>query len=289
MQRPPIIAVLLLASLVFNSCENTSPLDQSGLSAYRHIRPFWSPSGSRIGYTDGDINHLGIWSVDSLGGSAALIQPGGDLSGGSWSADGQWVAFARLGQIVLRKVESDSLRVLVTIPGSLRPTWSTDGRTIAFIRNGVRASDVASGVESWVSSAGTYVHWIPNSRSVLVTVVGMEAGQFAYGLQRVQVDSAIAQDLMTFRTYDDCAFFVPSRDGRTVYFGRKPGDGRSQVWSLSLTTFEARQLTTDGGDYPAVSPDGEWIVYTRTTPDDGGLWLMRKDGTEKRRLTNPLS
>jgi Tol biopolymer transport system component len=120
-----------------------------------------------------------------------------------------------------------------------------------------------------------------------VTVGYVEAGQYAYVLQRAQVDSAIVHDLMTLRTADDCAFFVPAPDGSTVYFGRKPADGRSQVWSISLTTFVARQLTTDGGDYPAVSPNGQWVVYTNTNPNEGGLWLMRKDGSDKRRLTRP--
>ncbi|MCU0453161.1 MAG: hypothetical protein MUE68_05850 [Bacteroidetes bacterium] len=287
MQCAPIIPAILLAALACIGCENSSSLDEAGLSAYRHLRPFWSPAGDRIGFTDTNVDHLGIWSVDSTGRSSTLIHAG-DVSGGSWSADGQWVAFARSGQIVARKVGGDSLRVLVTTPGSLRPSWSTDGRTIAFIRGGVRAYDVGSGIESWVSSTGSYAHWIRNTRSVLVTIVNVQSGHYAYELQRVHVDSAYAQDLATFRTSDDCAFFVPSQDGQTVYFGRKPSDGRSEVWSLSLTTFQSRRLTTDGGDYPAVSPDGEWIVYTRTASDDGGLWLMRKDGSEKRRLTDPV-
>jgi len=47
------------------------------------------------------------------------------------------------------------------------------------------------------------------------------------------------------------------------------------------------RLTDDGGDYPAWSPDGKMIVYTRTTAGDGGLWIMNAEGGGKRRLTRP--
>lgn len=288
MRRPPIITAILTATLTFGSCESTSSPSPAEISAYGHIRPFWSPSGNRIGYTDTHPDRLGLWTVDSAGTAPQLLQAGGDVSGGSWSPDGHWITFARLGQIHARKVEGDSTRLLVTVPTSLRPVWSPDGRTIAFIRNGVRTVDVGSGVESWVNSVGSYVHWFAGSRSVMTTAVYAEAGQLAYELQRVDVDSGNAQDLMTFRTSDDCAFFVPSHDGGTAYFGRKPRDGRSQVWSLSFATFQAAPLTTEGGDYPDVSPDGQWIVYTNSNPNEGGLWKMRVDGTEKRRLTKPV-
>ena len=286
MRCPPVFGVIVAALILLSGCESSTAPGTSDLSTYRHIRPFWSPGSDRIAFTNTDAGSLGIWSVDTNGSNLRSIHAG-DIGGGTWSPDGQWVAFYQLGQIVARKVDSDSLRVLVTGPGSIRPTWSTDGRTLAFIRSGVMTLDLTSGVESWVSPVGTFVHWIPNTRSVLIGVSYIEAGQYAYVVQRANVDSAIVRDLFTLRTVDDCAFFVPSPDGSTVFFGRKPLDEQPQVWSVSVTTLQSRQLTTDGGDYPAVSPNGQWIAYTRTAADDGGLWLMRTDGTGKRRLTQP--
>jgi Tol biopolymer transport system component len=288
MRCPPIVTALLTAVVSIGGCDSTSGPEPSAVSAYGHIRPFWSPTGGHIGYTDTDPDRLGLWMVDSTGGAARLMQAGSDVSGGSWSPDGAWVTFAKLGQILVKKVDGDSTWTLVTTPTSLRPCWSPDGRTIVFIRNGVRAVDVSSGAESLVSTTGSYVHWFANSGSVLATAVEVEAGLLAYRLRRIDVGSGFAQDLMTFRTSDDCAFFVPSHDGGSVFFGRMPQDGRSQVWSLSLTTFQATPMTTEGGDYPSVSPDGQWIVYTNTDPNEGGLWKMRTDGSEKRRLTTPV-
>jgi WD40 repeat protein len=229
---------------------------------------------------------VGIWSVDTSGGGLQLLHTG-DIAGGTWSPDGQWIAFYQVGQIIARSVSSESLRVFVNVPGSIRPAWSSDGRTLAFIRNGVVALDLSSGGERLVAVAGSYVQWFPGTRSILIGVAQAEPSSNAFLLQRADVDSLLIRDLFTFRTSDDCGFFVPTPDGTTVLFGRKPFDRRADVWSVTLGTYQLRQLTVDGGDYPAVSPDGHWVAYTRTTPDDGGLWLMRTDGTAKRRLTQP--
>jgi Tol biopolymer transport system component len=40
---------------------------------------------------------------------------------------------------------------------------------------------------------------------------------------------------------------------------------------------------------PAWSPDSRFIVYAKREPDKVNLWIMRADGTEKRRLTSATS
>ena len=49
------------------------------------------------------------------------------------------------------------------------------------------------------------------------------------------------------------------------------------------------QLTQRGGNYPAWSPDGNYIVYTRNSgefsDENGRLWIMDSNGENKRQLT----
>ncbi len=282
--------ILLLCSMfaaaLLAGCDAStdSPIEAS---AYRHIRPFWSPTGHRIAFTRIDAASLGLWSVDSNGADLRLLHAG-DVGGGSWSPDGEWVAFygALERQILAHSVMTDSVRVLVNAPSGIRPAWSPDGSTLAFVRNGVVVMNLGAGTETLLSTQGSYVQWFPGTNALLVGVAVSDAASNAFVLLRIDIDSLDTRELVTIRTNDDCGFFVPSPDGSTIFFGRKPYDLRAEVWSVKPALQQVTQLTSDGGDYPAVSPNGQWVVYTRTAPDDGGLWLMRPDGSGKKRLTS---
>jgi len=79
-------------------------------------------------------------------------------------------------------------------------------------------------------------------------------------------------------------------------------DGQSLVFELdrqstagiavmSATGSGLRILTPKGFQgQPSFSPDGKWIVYERdVAAENNGVWLMRRDGTDARRLTrNPF-
>ncbi len=84
-----------------------------------------------------------------------------------------------------------------------------------------------------------------------------------------------------------------SPDGKRVVFTRQrvePGS-RSALWLMSLNGGTARQLTPPdfklSSGYPAWSPDGTTIAFA-AEPDEnhGGIWLIRSDGTNLRRLTD---
>src|SRR5262249_43320367 len=53
-----------------------------------------------------------------------------------------------------------------------------------------------------------------------------------------------------------------SRDGRWVYF-TSTRSGKSQVWRVASAGGEPEPVTRDGGEAPRVSPDGEWLYFSR--------------------------
>ena len=114
----------------------------------------WSPDGSRIGYTESDLEgcsrpsdtfdgacHL-LYSMASDGTDRVMIPTGSvvDPVDPSWSPDGSSIAFsARAGEdwfvYTMALDGSEPVRLAADLP-SLRPTqpaWSPDGATIAFV------------------------------------------------------------------------------------------------------------------------------------------------------------
>ena len=89
----------------------------------------------------------------------------------------------------------------------------------------------------------------------------------------------------SFNAVADCGFSTISPSGAEIAFGVLPPENYAQIWIYNIVQNHLSKLTDDGGDYPAWSPDGSKIVYTRTQQGDGGLWIMNADGSGKRRLT----
>jgi Tol biopolymer transport system component len=78
-------------------------------------------------------------------------------------------------------------------------------------------------------------------------------------------------------------------NGRSIVFELESRDSAG-IALTSPTGGNVRELTPRGFQgQPSFSPDGRWIVYEREAGGNG-IWLMRANGTEKRRLTrNPFA
>jgi imidazolonepropionase-like amidohydrolase/Tol biopolymer transport system component len=187
--------------------------------------------------------------------------------------------------------------------GSIRPTPSPDGRSIAFIRrvryqSTLYVMDIESGRETPVFSGldrdlqetwavhGVYpaISWTPDNRSIVYWADGR--------IQRVDVASRAVTDIPfhvadTRRVQETVRFPVEvapeSFDVRMVRWARPSPDGTKVVfealgnlWIRDLPTGTARRLTrqTDHFElYPNWSRDGRSIVYT--TWDDQALGSVR--------------
>lgn len=193
----------------------------------------------------------------------------------SVSPDGRAVVFARRidddpngkGQLWVIPFEGGEPRLLTPpeFPYSAsRPSWSPDGRTIAF-----RAVTASPGI--WLmSSSGTdlkpalddpvddgYARWFPDGRRMVITRTppGKQSD-----LWIIDLDKRSARQLTSHPANDGASTISP--DGREIAFPSERA-GQRNLWIMPVAGGEAdaRQFTTDGGRGPAWSPDGRWIAY----------------------------
>jgi Tol biopolymer transport system component len=102
----------------------TAPEDESD--------PVWSPNGSRLAYFAalGEGSEVRVRASGGVGGDERVSETGGNPS--SWSPDGLLLV-NRGGDIWVYALEDDSLSVYLKTPFSeTRPTWSPDGRFVAY-------------------------------------------------------------------------------------------------------------------------------------------------------------
>jgi Tol biopolymer transport system component len=137
-----------------------------------------------------------------------------------------------------------------------------------------------------LASSGNFPSWHPNDSEVVVMDAGQQIATSAHTIDAMNSATGQWRTLFSFNSQDDCGFGSISPGGGTYLFSGLPDKGLAQIWKVDLSTPALTRLTSDGADYPAWSPDGAMIVFTRTAEGDGTLWLMRTDGSGKKQLTS---
>jgi len=293
-------------------------------------QPEWSPDGQfivgRKHFTSSRSLGAGeMWMYHRSGGSGVQLTERRtqqkDTGEPAFSPDGRYLYFSddatpgatfeyskdvNTQIYVIRRLdrETGEIDAYVTGPGgSIRPTPSPDGRSLAFIRR-VRyqsvlyVMDIESGRETPVFSGldrdlqetwavhGVYpaMSWTPDNRSIVFWADGR--------IQRVDVASGTVADIPfrvtdTRRVQDTVRVPIevapetfdvkmirwarPSPDGTRVVF-----EALGNLWTRDLPTGTARRLTRQSDHfelYPNWSRDGRSIVYS--TWDDQDLGSVR--------------
>lgn len=214
--------------------------------AFIHAAASWSPDGDRLAvivFADGT-NKIAL--VDARSGRVRErleVEGAGSLSHLAWSPDGRYIAASGLSQgtsdLFLVDLEEGTTEKLTEGRHSdLQPTWSPDGRTLAFVSDRREDTDLDR-----LRFADTGL--------TLMDVATREIEELGDRLGGRQIDPEF------------------SPDGRSLYFIADP-DGVSDVYRKDLTTGALYRVTEVATGVSGITERSEALSVSR---DDGTLFF----------------
>jgi eukaryotic-like serine/threonine-protein kinase len=244
-------------------------------------RGAWSPDGRTIAFNSDRTGDMNIWLYSRDDGSVRQLTrgPGGDYQP-NWSPDGTEITFfsSRGGHLDIWSVEVKTgvLEQLTNRAASdINPFYSPDGNHIAF------HSDEEGRMEPWV---------MQSDGSVLRRLAPITAG--LHFMRWTQDGSGVI-----FRSQDASyqGLWVAPLDGtEPALFGNPVGGAHISfspdysmiadvvnhqvIWITPMADGEAYDVFEFDDpevriDYPVWSPDGHYIIFDRSRPSGGNIWL----------------
>jgi Tol biopolymer transport system component len=225
--------------------------------------PAWSRDGRNLAFIAGknvvpepDISGDDVLYVSRNGARPRALTDGRSRVGAPpWSPGGERVLFARTGggqsSLWVMSADGRSRRRLTRGHNDLQPSWSPDGRTIAFLR--VSRTNFQGGI--WLMRPDG-----SGARRILRRLRNVTAPVWSPGGGRLLIT-----------------------DARALYSVRPDGGDRRRIVRLSADVRGARQ-----DPQAAWSPDGRWVVFSQLRPTEArasDIWIVRSDGSGRRRLT----
>lgn len=250
-------------------------------------QPAWSPNGKQIAFASNlsaptQLDDIYVMNSDGTNVRRLTVDEEGE-GNPTWSADGRRLAFHSYSHVDVIRSNGTGRRVLAA--DACCPDWSPAQPSIAFAwsneTTGARIYTVnpntrrvrlvarpRSSTESFSTPA-----WSPRGRDIAFSISGApDAGPVRTYLGIVDV--AGTRPIRRYLSGRKVSEPDWSPDGKKIAFT----DGLRYVSIVDLRTRAVKRLHR--GQSPSWSPDGKRLAFA----SDGGIYVMRADGTGVRRL-----
>lgn len=270
--------------------------------------PVYSPDGRTLYYSGPDPSlGFAVWRIPATGGDPVPVQsaPARDLA---LSPDGRRLAFSHMdldGLLWSVPVSPDTGRTtgpataLTTDPKGResRPTFSPDGKRIAFYKPGPGPNRI----ELWMMNAdgsgrvrlseeGTYASgqpiWMAGGRQIAFLSRAQGPGAV---WKRIDLESRAVETIA--RPDEAWSWTRPSPDGRRLAIERAGADGTVNTWVLPSLDGEPRQLTHDAefAGSPVWSRDGALLAVRLRRGSDGQIGVIPAAGGPLAQVTSGVN
>ncbi|MFW9794839.1 MAG: alpha/beta fold hydrolase [Candidatus Thorarchaeota archaeon] len=205
----------------------------------------------------------------------------------------------------MKKTGKLSLERLVSLPVQKMARSSPDGKKIAFVSNtsgqdeihviDLETKEIIQLTKGEYSASSVYwYNWTADGKSLIYSRDPAQ-GKEKYDLYKISYPKGVGQQLTDSPENQDFEG-KQSPDGTTIAFISDRA-GMFQIFAMNEDGSDIRQVTKEGGIVLPEwtlglaghywSPDGKYIVYTKTAADNFqcyDVWSVQYDGTDERNI-----
>lgn len=278
-------------------------------STENEVSPCWSPDGSQIAYIlqSSDPKDEGIYTISALGGTRQKIYSG-NFHGLDWSPDGELLVFTNLDSsksiflLNLKKRQLQRLTRNSTSTGDIghwKPTFSPDGREIAFIfeqssyLSDIYTVAVERGKPKRISFDERHIFynalaWNPNGPKIVFA--SNRGGNDDYRLWQIHTNGGNIEPLAS--SGRQSMGLAISKDGNKLVYSESSKFDRD-IWrvaiadSLRNNAVPTKLIYSNEFEQTArYSPEGKRIAYDSKRSGVLEIWTCDSDGKNQIQLTS---